>query len=145
MTVDEMQVGFMPKRGTIDAVLIMKRQDYTKKKEICFIDQQKALNRVPREVLQWAMRRKGIPEVMVRSVTSLYEGVKTRFKVDSKLSEYLKVVGMHQGSVLSPFCFAVVVDVVTEWVRKDMLSELLHADDLVLMSETIKGQKMSNG
>ena len=26
-------------------------------------------------------------------------------------------MGMHQGSVLSPFLFAVVVDVVTEFVR----------------------------
>ena len=34
---------------------------------------------------------------------------------------------------------AMVVDVVTEFARDGVLSELLHADDLVLMSETIKG------
>ena len=48
-------------------------------------------------------------------------------------------MGMHQGSVLSTFLLAVVVDVVTELAREDALSELLHADDLVLMSETIEG------
>ena len=32
-----------------------------------------------------------------------------------------------------------VVDVVTVFTRKDALSELLHTNDLVLMSETIKG------
>ena len=49
---------------------------------------------------------------------SLYEGSKTRVRVDSELSEEFEVkVGMHQGSVLSPFCFALVVDVVTECVR----------------------------
>ena len=43
---------------------------------------------------------------------------------------------MYQGSVLSPFLFVVVVDV-TEFARDGMLSQLLYADVLVLMSETI--------
>ena len=42
---------------------------------------------------------------------------------------------MHQRSVLSPFRFAVVVDIVAELGRDDMLSELLYVDDLHLMSE----------
>ena len=40
--------------------------------------------------------------------------------------------------MLSPFLFAVVVDV-TEFAREGALGELLYADDLVLMSETIEG------
>ena len=40
--------------------------------------------------------------------------------------------------MLSPFS-AVVVDVVTEFTREGALSQLLHADGLVLMSETIEG------
>ena len=39
--------------------------------------------------------------------------------------------------MLSTFLFAVVVDVVTEFARG--CAGLLYADDLVLMSETIKG------
>ena len=73
---------------------------------------------------------------------SLYEGAKTRVRVDSEFSDEFEVkMGMHHGSVLSPFLFAVVVDVVTEFVREGALSELLYADDLVLMSETIEGLK----
>ena len=48
-------------------------------------------------------------------------------------------VGMHQAPVLSPFVFAVVVDAVTELVRVGVLYELMYADDLLLISETIEG------
>ena len=48
------------------------------------------------------MRKKGIQEVLVRQVMSLYEGAETRARVDSALSEEFEV-GMHGGSVLSPF------------------------------------------
>ena len=48
-------------------------------------------------------------------------------------------VGVHQGSVLSPLVFAIVVDMVTESVRNGLMSEMLYADDLVLMSETMEG------
>ena len=69
----------------------------------------------------------------------LYEGAKTRVRVKSELSEEFEVkVVMHQGSVLSTFLFAVVVDVVTEFAREGALSELLYADDLVLVSESIE-------
>ena len=49
-------------------------------------------------------KKKGIPEVLVRSVMSLCEGAKTRVRVDSELLEEFEFnVGMHQGSVLSHF------------------------------------------
>ena len=79
------------------------------------------------------MKKKGIPYVLVRSVISLYEGAWTRVRVYSELSEESEVkVGMHQGSVLSPFLFVVVVDV-TIFSGEGALSELLYADDIVLM------------
>ena len=106
---------------------------------MCFVDLEKACDRVPRKVFEWALRKSKIPEVLVISVMSLYQGAKTRVRVDSELSEEFEVkVGMHQVSVLSPFLFVVVVDVVTELAREGALSELLYADYLVLMSETIE-------
>ena len=96
-------------------------------------------DRVPRKVLEWVMRKKGIPEVLVRLVMSLYEGKNTRVRVDSELSEELEVmVGLHHGSVLLPLLFAIVVDVFTEFAREGVLSELLYAEELVLMSESME-------
>ena len=45
---------------------------------------------------------------------------------------------MHQGFMLSPFLFAVVVDVVTKFATNGAC-ELLY--DLALMSEAIKGRR----
>ena len=47
-------------------------------------------------------------------------------------------VGVHQGSVLSPLLFALVVDVLSGSVRKDVLWNLLYADDLVLLAESME-------
>ena len=145
VSVDKMQIGFMPVRGTIDAVFILKRmqEEYHaigKKLHMCSVDLEKAFDRVPRKILEWAKRKKGIPEVLVRSVMSLYDGTVTRVREDSELSEEFEVnVGLLQGSVLSPFPFALMDDVVTEFDREGALCELLYADDLVMMSETIEG------
>ena len=43
---------------------------------VCFVDIGKAFDRVSRKVLEWALWMKGIPEVFVRSVMSLYDGRK---------------------------------------------------------------------
>ena len=86
------------------------------------------------------MRKKGIPEVMVRAVMSLNKGAKTRVRVGLELSEEFEVkVGVHQGSMLSLLVFPIVVDVVMENVRNGLMSEMQYADDLVLTSETMEG------
>ena len=79
---------------------------------------------------------------MVRAVMSLYDGAKTRVRVGSAYSEEFEVkVGVHQGSVLSPLLFAIVVDVITENAKRGVVDELLYADDLVIMSETMEDLK----
>ena len=52
---------------------------------------------------------------------------------------YMKSI--HQGSALSPLLFAIVVDVITENARRRVVNELLYADDLVVMSETMEDLK----
>ena len=84
------------------------------------------------------MRKKGIPEVLDSSAISMYQGAKTRDRVDSELSEQFEV-GIHHRICVVTFFFAVMVDVVTEFTREGALSELLYADDLLMISETING------
>ena len=46
-------------------------------------------------------------------------------------------VGLHHGSVLSPLLLAAVMDVVSSEERSSLPSELLYADDLVVMAPTM--------
>ena len=79
----------------------------------------------------------------VRAVMRLYEGARAKIKVGTGMSEAFDVrVGVHQGSVLSPFLFVVVMDVVCGHVMESLLFEILYADDLVLLSETIEELQM---
>ena len=132
--IDKMQYGFMPGRGTVDAVFVLRRltEKFKIKNKlfVIFVDHlEKAFYRVPREVICFALRRKGVPEYLVMS---LYKGCKTAVSVDGELSSSFSVnVGVNQGSALSPLLFIVVMDVLTEAVRDGSLMELLYADDLV--------------
>ena len=52
-------------------------------------------------------------------------------------TESFKVkVGLHQGSALSPFLFAVIMDRLTDEVRREPLWTMLFADDIVIFEET---------
>ena len=46
---------------------------------MCFVDLKKALDRVPRKIMERAMRKKKVPEV-VKAVMNLYNGAKTKVK-----------------------------------------------------------------
>ena len=54
---------------------------------MCFVDLEKAFDRVPRKVMEWALRKKGLAEVLVQAVMSLYEGSRTKVRVGSGTSE----------------------------------------------------------
>ena len=88
-------------------------------------------------MLEWAIGKKGILGILVRSVMSLYEAAKTRVRVDSELSEVFEDA---PRICVVTFSFSVVVDV-AKFAREGAPNELLYADDLLLMSETIEGLK----
>jgi hypothetical protein len=142
--IDEMQCGFMPGKGTVDALFMarMLQERYGRKKRklyMCFVDLEKAFDCVPRKVIEWALRKKGVNERLVGAVMRLYEGAKTKVKVGKGMSEAFNVkVGVHQGSVLSPFLFAIVMDVVCGDIMEGLLFEILYADDLVLMADSME-------
>ena len=92
IAIDDMQFGFMPGRGTTDAIFILRQmqEKYLGKNKtlyIAFVDLEKAFDRVPRDVLWWAMRKLGIEEWIIRLVQSMYSNAKSRVRVNNSFSD----------------------------------------------------------
>ncbi|KAK3556632.1 hypothetical protein QTP70_010826 [Hemibagrus guttatus] len=100
-------------------------------------DLEKAYDRVPREELWYCMRKSGVAEKYVRVVQDMYERSRKVVRCAVGQTEEFKVeVGLHQGSALSPFLFAVVMDQLSEEVRQESPWTMMFADDIVICSES---------
>jgi len=67
------------------------------------VDLEKAFDRVPREVISWAMRKLGVEEWLVSALMYMYTGGKIVVRTVYGNSKGFEVkVGMHQGSALCP-------------------------------------------
>ena len=103
----------MPGCGTTDAIFIL-RQIWEKyigknlKLYFAFVDLEKVFDWVPRKVLWWALRKVGIPEWIVHVVQTMYQNARSRVRINNSYSNVQ--VGFHQGSVLSPLLFIIVLE-----------------------------------
>ena len=67
----------------------------------------------------------------------MYDKSETVVRCAVGTTESFKVkVGLHQGSALSPFLFAVIMDRLTNEVRRELLWTMLFADDIVICEKT---------
>ena len=82
-----MQNEFMPGRSSIDAVFIVRQlmekyETAERKLFMFFVDLEKAFDRVPREVIWWSLRRKGVLEREVKAIMEMYDNIKTSVNMD---------------------------------------------------------------
>lgn len=139
---DDMQFGFRSGRGTTDAIFIVRQVQerfLAKNRDLwmAFVDLEKAFDRVPREVLWWALRSAGVDEWIVNVIRAMYCDAYTSVKLQGcQSSEFEVKVGVHQGSVLSPLLFVIVLEELSKKFRVGLPWELLYADDLALIAES---------
>ena len=136
--INKQQYEFMSGKETIDAMfalrmLMEKYREGQRELHCVFVDLEKSYNRVPREELWWCMRKSGIVEKYVRLVQDMYKKIETVVRCAVGTTEIFKVkVGLHQESALSPFLFAVIMDRLTDKVRREPPWRMLFADDIAI-------------
>ncbi|VDP08154.1 unnamed protein product [Heligmosomoides polygyrus] len=135
------QCGFVSGCGTIDAIhaarlLVEKHRERRKPVHIAFLDLEKAFDRVPRELIWYALRRHNIPEELTEWVRMLYSFPKSRVQAAAGTSmEFPISVGVHRDSALSPLLFVAVIDAITRDLQQPVPWTLLYADDVMLACE----------
>ena len=118
----EEQFGFMPGRGTTDAIfaawqVIEKHREMQKDMHLVFIDLVKAY-RVPRPEVWMCLWEQGVLEKYVRLVKDTYEDARTQVKTSIGLTGKITVrVGLHLGSSLSPYLFDMILDVTGRGIK----------------------------
>ena len=140
--ISKQQYGFMPGKGITDAVfalriLMEKYREGQRELHCVFVDLEKAYYWVLRKELWYCMRKSEIVEKYVRLVQDMYEGSKTVVRCAVGTTESFKVkVGLHQGSALSPFLFVVIMDRLTDEVKREPQWTMLFADDIMIFEKT---------
>ena len=110
--INGMQFGFVPGKGTTDAIFIARQmqEKYRAAKKplyFAFVDLEKAFDRVPREVLWWALRSVGVEEWAVTVIKGMYANARSRVRVNGQCSEEFGVgVGVLRDLFSAPCCLS---------------------------------------
>ena len=68
----------------------------------------------------------------IRAIQDMYEGVSTSVRTqDGDTVDFPIIIGLHQGSTLSPYLFTLVLDVLTKHIQELAPRCMLFADDVV--------------
>ncbi|KAK3549179.1 hypothetical protein QTP70_033971 [Hemibagrus guttatus] len=112
---------------------------------MCFVDLEKAFDRVPRGILWEVLWEYGVGGPLLRAVRSLYNWSRSLVRIASCRSDLFPVhVGLRQGCPLSPVLFIVFMDRISrrsqglEGVQfgNHRISSLIFADDVVLLASS---------
>ena len=80
------------------------------------------------------LEKKDTPTAYIRVIKDIYEGVRTIVKTLRGVTNDFPIdIGLHQGSVLSPFLFTIVVDELTKGIRDEILWCMLFVDDDIFL------------
>ena len=119
----------------------------------CFVDFRKTYDSIWREALFKKLLGYGVSTNFVSLLRNMHEKSKLSVRLPSGITEFFPSnVGLKQGCNMNPILFNLLVNYINEIfdvsfchpvsLGKIKLSNLLYADDLILISQTKTGHKV---
>jgi hypothetical protein len=82
-----------------------------------FIDLENVYDKVFRNVMWWVLQKHKISSKYITLIKYMYDNIVTSAQTsDGDTNNFLINIGLHQGSDLSPYLFALVIDEVTRGI-----------------------------
>ncbi|GJX84682.1 retrovirus-related pol polyprotein LINE-1 [Tanacetum coccineum] len=124
--VSENQFGFMPGRSSIEAIhlirsLMEKYKERQKDLHLAFTNLEKAYNSVPWELIWKTLIDKGSSRRYIKVIRDMYDGARTHVRTSIGNTEFFSVEVEQQGSVISPYLFALILDELSRKIQEDIL------------------------
>ena len=100
--------------------LTEKAQEHRMKLFTIFIDLEKAYDSVPRMALWMAMKKLGVPDVLIDIMRAFHEKMEARVRIGEEMLDEIEVTnGLRQGCTMAPTLFNMYACVVLErWPEK---------------------------
>ena len=118
----------------------------------CFFDASKAFNLIDHGILFDTLMKHGLPFPIIRFLASWYSMQKMQVRWDKSLSEPISLSnGVRQGSVLSPYLFAMYIDSLLLFLCDSgvgcywgcsFVGAFSYADDVVLLAPCASAMRM---
>jgi hypothetical protein len=104
------------------------------------IDLEKAYDKVPKNIMWWALQKRKVSIKYIILIKDMYDNVVTSVRTsDGDTNDFPINIGLHQGSALSPYLFALVMDDVTRDIQGGISWCMLFVDDVVLVDKSRTG------
>jgi hypothetical protein len=88
----------------------------------------------------WALQKQKVSTKYITLIKDMYNNVVTSVRTsDGDTNDFPINIGLHQGSALSPYLFALVIDEVTRDIQGGIPWCMLFADDVILVNESRTG------
>jgi hypothetical protein len=130
-------------RSTLEAIFLIKQlmkrcREQKKDLHIVLIDLEKTYDKVSRNVMWWTLQKHKASIKYITLVKDMYDNVVISVRTsDGDTNDFSINIRLHQGSALSLYLFALVMDEVTKDIQGGISWCMLFTDDVILVDESI--------
>jgi hypothetical protein len=118
---------------------LMKRCMKQKKDmHMIFIDMEKTHDKASKNVMWWALQKHKVSSKYITLIKDIYDNIVISVRTsDGDTNDILINIGLYQGSALSHYLFALVMDEATRDIQGGIPWCMFFADNVVLMDKSM--------